>query len=967
MNKQKYLIVLLILFASAVYAHQGSYLISVDLQIVENRQQLEEIDLAVYHVSGDVLIAGLSTLEIIEREDIPFHIIDDKAWSEKYYLLSVKKGEMTTDPILWGEEIYRDSNISILKTEELSVERIIEIPFEITELFPIPLNYPFRTVYPPRRSGMPVNRIEVDQLLNTINPDSLGYFVQTLEDFVTRFCFAANRDQVASWIENEFLRFGYTDVVIDSFYQQGVWHKNVVATIPGTVNPDQVVIIGGHHDSIIFSQYGNPMNIAPGADDNATGTAAALEIARAIKAVDFQPETTIRFITFAAEEVGLWGSHHYAQSALDQGMNIKLMLNNDMIGHTLQQNPDNWTIHLIEYAGFENEANLARQIIGQYTNITPVTNTYNSPSSDSYAFWIRGFPAIFFIETNFNPYYHSPNDLFIHLDMDYAAETVKATAAIAALINVVPDSPSDFTVIDAGNGSELILQWSESPGSLIDIYEVYVGLSSGNYSTTFTTEETSFILSGLEEGVTYYIGLAAIGLSGYSSVIVEQTGVPWSVPITPQNFFDLPHPERIDLSWSPNLEADLAGYNLYRSETEGDLGEQLNQEVIEGNSYFDIDVEGGVYYYYSLTAVDETGNESDPTEQLRSRIITLDQGVLIVADTPDGNGSFQNPTLQSITQFYNQILSSYAPDIYPLWSVNDVKLADLGAYSTVIWHKNNASSTPYNQQRINAIKQYLDSGGNILISTYFPGRILAGSDSYPADFQEGDFIFDYFKVNQIQLQAASRFFEAQPLVTGYPLLPVDHEKTPVGINHHLLNIESISAVQPGADIYSYRSDYPGGSPEASMNGMPVGIEYLGDNYKAVLLSFPLYYMEQQAATALMNYVMSEKFGEPTDVTEEELLPETVTLFTLHSNFPNPFNPETVIRFTLRKESEINLSVYNLRGQRVKVIADGKKEAGEHFTAWNGRDETGREVASGIYFYRLTTEFGQKVRKMLLVK
>jgi hypothetical protein len=968
MKKGLMFLVLLLVLSSVFAVVQDNYLVTIDLSLLEKPKVLEAMEINIYYKTDQTLISGLSDFKVLHKNGISFTVIDEEPWSEKYYLLYDLKGERTEPVSDWGRVIYRNSRTLLIKSPALTVDQINSIPHKITELFPLPLKLSFDTIYPSPQAELPVRRTEIDQLLTEINPDSLGYFIQSLEDFVTRYCFAPNRDEVAGWIESEFLRFGYTDVVIDSFFQQGVWHKNVVATLPGTVNPEQVVIIGGHHDSI--TQSGNPMLLAPGADDNGSGAGAALEVARAMKAINFQPETTIKFITFAAEEVGLWGSHHNAATSLDEGMNIKLLINNDMIAYTIDP-PANWRIHLTEYSGFENQSNFARQIVQQYTNITPVTYPafLDAPFSDSYSYWIRGFPPIFFIEPEVfdNPYYHQPDDLLIHLNLDYAVETVRASAAIAVLVNEIPDIPEDLTVIDAGNGTELIAEWSPVSSPNFDFYEIHLGLSSGNYDTSFTTGDVSCTLSGLEEGITYYIGISAVSTSGYSSSITESSGVPGTVPLTPVDFRDLPKGNRIDLTWTHNTEADLAGYNLYRSETEGELGVQINPYLIEANYFVDIDVETGEFYYYSLTALDDSANESVPSEQVRSRIVSLDQGVLIVAGTSDGNGSFQNPALTETTQFYNDLLADYSPDTYPLWSEDRIKLADLGAYSTLIWHRNNVSAHQYGQETINAIIQYLDAGGNILFTTYFPSRLLGRTDFYPQNYAEGDFLYDYLKIDEIVLHQSSRFVAAQTLLTGYPELTIDEDKAPSGLNHHIINIESVHSTNPGTDIYAYHSGYPSGSNEASMQGLPVGIEYLGDDYKVILLSFPLYYIDQVDAAALISFIMNEKFDEQVGIGEEDILPVSGKPYRLYANHPNPFNPETVIRYSLEQESEITLEVYNLKGQKVRLLTAEKRLPGEYSVVWNGKDDSGKEAASGIYFYRLTTDYGKDIRKMLLLK
>lgn len=88
---------------------------------------------------------------------------------------------------------------------------------------------------------------------------------------------------------------------------------------------------------------------------------------------------------------------------------------------------------------------------------------------------------------------------------------------------------------------------------------------------------------------------------------------------------------------------------------------------------------------------------------------------------------------------------------------------------------------------------------------------------------------------------------------------------------------------------------------------------------------------------------------------------------LKQNFPNPFNPETIIEFSIKEDTEATLHIYNIRGQLVKALHTGAIRAGEHRLVWNGKDDSGREVASGVYFYRLKTDHYSQVKKMLLVK
>ncbi|GEM_PF-1818976 len=104
---------------------------------------------------------------------------------------------------------------------------------------------------------------------------------------------------------------------------------------------------------------------------------------------------------------------------------------------------------------------------------------------------------------------------------------------------------------------------------------------------------------------------------------------------------------------------------------------------------------------------------------------------------------------------------------------------------------------------------------------------------------------------------------------------------------------------------------------------------------------------------------------PTDIDDfEEILPMS---FTLEQNYPNPFNPMTSIAFSLPSKSEVVLSIYNVLGQRVKELLNDNLDAGRHTIIWDGTDNGGKQVASGIYFYCIKAGKFQDSKKMILLK
>ena len=136
----------------------------------------------------------------------------------------------------------------------------------------------------------------------------------------------------------------------------------------------------------------------------------------------------------------------------------------------------------------------------------------------------------------------------------------------------------------------------------------------------------------------------------------------------------------------------------------------------------------------------------------------------------------------------------------------------------------------------------------------------------------------------------------------------------------------------------------------------------------------------QASTLLADLVESEASSPSYGITV--VIPETVIeapsavgsepgpdlRFSLANNYPNPFNPQTAIVFTLPKQAVVRLRVYDVSGRLVRALIAGEAyEPGRHEVVWNGRDDAGRQAASGAYFYRLDAGESSETRRMVLIK
>jgi len=112
---------------------------------------------------------------------------------------------------------------------------------------------------------------------------------------------------------------------------------------------------------------------------------------------------------------------------------------------------------------------------------------------------------------------------------------------------------------------------------------------------------------------------------------------------------------------------------------------------------------------------------------------------------------------------------------------------------------------------------------------------------------------------------------------------------------------------------------------------------------------------------------SGSVGEPFALTTTQPHMSVPTVFRLYQNHPNPFNPQTTIRFDLPRAAQVSVRIYDVRGQLVNRLVDRTFPPGVHSVVWDGATSTGGRAASGVYFYELKTTGFRDVKKMLLLK
>ena len=105
---------------------------------------------------------------------------------------------------------------------------------------------------------------------------------------------------------------------------------------------------------------------------------------------------------------------------------------------------------------------------------------------------------------------------------------------------------------------------------------------------------------------------------------------------------------------------------------------------------------------------------------------------------------------------------------------------------------------------------------------------------------------------------------------------------------------------------------------------------------------------------------------PSDVTDDET-PDTPVASYLSQNYPNPFNPMTTVRFGLKARSAVSLRIFDPAGRLVRTLVDEPRDAGHYTEEWDGRDNSSRTVASGVYFYKLEADVFKETKKMILLR
>lgn len=718
------------------------------------------------------------------------------------------------------------------------------------------------TLYARRQSG-PTNDTSITAMVLAVNADTLSKTLRRLQDFGSRFMLADNRKDIATWLMQKFISYGYTNVKLDSFinivnqnpYHDTTMQYNVVCTIPGSSAPNEIYVIGGHYDS--FSQP-DPYTIAPGVDDNGSSVAATLEIARVMAKMNYQPEATIQFTLFAAEELGVFGSQYAAQKARLQGTDIRYMFSMDQIAHDPQNLNE---LGCAWYPDYKWATYAAVDAIERYTDLSAlIFNTAFNGGSDSYSYWEQGFPPFACIEKDFSPYEHTPADTL------------------------------------------------------------------GNCSIPYLVKVTG----------------------GALATLAEQQLFP-----TPQQV--IAHSTKVDitLQWKPTNNARVKGVNIFRSDTTGSLYQKVNSTVVSDTVYHDLGVEQNKQYYYVLATVNDSLQESGFSQEVTGVRFNFCDTLLVLANL---TGNLTTP--DSVFEFYQAVLDTIPFTWQDLNATQKVTLDMLSRYRSILWISNSVNFEPADDELIHNVREFITNGGNLLYNGFNPMRFWTSGTTYPVKITEASLFHQIFKVDSIDRKVQCLMFRANAVATDYDTLKVDSLKFfDKNYPGQIYNIEVISPSSEGSIIYRLDTKYDSTTNLGKMKHRPVGLEYMGTDFKSILISFPLYYIDTNDVREFLHYVKAQKFIRPVGISQnDQVVPFSLQIY------PNPVTDVCNVSFNLSTSGRVKLQLMSMQGQILNTWIDSKLEQGNHSMFF----KTGPQ-ASGLYQVVLQSNEGRAIKKVVVLR
>jgi hypothetical protein len=404
--------------------------------------------------------AGDTERDTLRRQGLEVRLLDADMAGAEYILAYVLPGQEAPAWEDHGRLLLDDGRRALLRAGAGGVESLTHQGVQVQALSLMP-----KPLWPAREAGYPASVVpqpRVQQILEQVRrstvyqytgelsgewPVTVGGAPYTLQ---TRHTYSGLPVQKATQYVGEYLAALGLDVEYHTW--QAGRPPNVIGEMTSQTNPDEYVILCGHLDDMPSGP------VAPGADDNASGSVAVLMAANILSRYPWT--CSLRFALWTGEEQGLLGSAAYAQRAYSRGENIQGVLNLDMIAWNTGGSPPGIDLHADE-SGVPASMQLAQlfsDVVTAYgLDLAPQIVPNGTGASDHASFWDYGYTAILGIEdfADFNPYYHSTNDLLANTDLNYHTAFVKASLATLAHMGCLATGAVQGQVTDAYAGLPL--------------------------------------------------------------------------------------------------------------------------------------------------------------------------------------------------------------------------------------------------------------------------------------------------------------------------------------------------------------------------------------------------------------------------------------------------------------------------------------------------------------------------------
>jgi leucyl aminopeptidase len=298
------------------------------------------------------------------------------------------------------------------------------------------------------------NQATVPPVLSQMQASNITTTLNDLSTFVNRYYTTTGGTDASNWLRTKWagMATGRSDISVAQFAHTGYNQKSVILTITGTDNPSEVVVLGGHLDSVAGGSMGETTR-APGSDDDASGIASMTEALRAMIASGYKPRRTIKFMAYAAEEVGLRGSKDIAANFKANNINVVGVMQLDMTNY--KGSPSD--IYL--YTDYTNAAQndfLAKLVAAYQPGTTVAYSKCGYACSDHASWHAQGYPASFPFETldgDDNPYIHTANDTYANSGSQAAHALKFAKLGAAFAIELGSDGAAPPLKVETFTGS----------------------------------------------------------------------------------------------------------------------------------------------------------------------------------------------------------------------------------------------------------------------------------------------------------------------------------------------------------------------------------------------------------------------------------------------------------------------------------------------------------------------------------